>query len=374
MPKAKQASKVEELMATVNKAMGGNVLRVASDESYKTRHIPTGLLPVDVLLQGGLPRGRFSVMAGDYSTLKSYVGLRAIQQCQAMGGTAALIDTERAFDQEWAEDQGVDNSNLILFPPKDADPEEYFPGELAIDVAEGLTRSGVDLIVFDSIAATLPQQEQNKRLHAENIQPARLAALMSAAGRRLTAANSNTAYLWINQFRTNVGMTFGDPNVMTGGRAMPYYASHIIIAKKTGKITRDTKVFDGDKWKNTKEQITQKYQLTVTKSKLSKPFRDVYFDWDLITGDIDMVGYLIAQGLELGLVKLVGQKWIMDDIEVRGKDRFKAELANDPAALTWLENKIRAHHNLAPVMSLIVDKKTRKVTRKTPAKRSLKRK
>lgn len=344
---ATQTKKVNDLIASVNKAMGRNVLRKGSDKTFVARYIPTGLLPVDVLLQGGLPVGRFTVIVGDYSTLKSYIGLCAIAQCQKAGGIAALIDTEKAFDPEWAESLGVNVDDLVMFPPKDADPTEYFPGELAIDAAEAMTRSGVDLIVFDSIAATLPQQEQNKRLWDENIQPARLAALMSAAGRRLTAANSKTAYLWINQFRTNVGMTFGDPNVMTGGKAMPYYASYILVAKKVGKITRDVKVHDGDKWKTTKEQITQKFQLSLTKSKLSKPFRDAYFDWDLINGQVDMAQYLISQGLETGDVTIVGKsRWETGNLSVNGKDKFKAAVAADPVVMRNLENKIRAASNL----------------------------
>ena len=44
-------------------------------------------------------------------------------------------------------------------------PDSYREIGLAIDAAEVLIRSGVDLIVFDSVAATLPQAEQGKRLH-----------------------------------------------------------------------------------------------------------------------------------------------------------------------------------------------------------------
>ena len=366
------SAKVNELIASVNKAMGRDVLRKGSNESFKAKFIPTGLLPVDVLLQGGLPRGRFSVVVGDYSTLKSYIGLCAIAQCQKAGGIAALIDTEKAFDPDWAEELGVNVEDLVMFPPKDAKPDEYFPGELAIDAAEAMTRGGVDLIVFDSIAATLPQQEQNKRLWDENIQPARLAALMSAAGRRLTAANSKTAYLWINQFRTNVGMTFGDPNVMTGGKAMPYYASFIIVAKKVGKVTRDVKVHDGEKWKTTKEQITQKFQLTLTKSKLSKPFRDAFFDWDLTVGSVDLPQYLISQGLETGDVTIVGKsRWETFGLSVNGKDKFKAAVAADPVVMQKLENSIRTKSNL-PILTPVRPKGAK--PKRTPVQQAAKRK
>jgi recombination protein RecA len=364
-----------ELVNLVNAAVGQDALKLASDETFKTSFIPTGLLPIDCLLQGGLPRGRFTEIVGDYSTLKSFVGLSAIAECQKAGGIAALIDTERAFDPEWAEEVGVNVKDLIIYPPRDADPGQYFPGELAIDVAETLTRQKVDLIVFDSIAATLPQAEQNKRLHDENVQPARLAALMSVASRKLTAANSKTAFLFVNQFRINVGMTFGDPNVITGGKAMGYFASYILIMKKVGKITRDAKAFDGEKFRTVKEQTVQKYQANLSKSKLNKPFRDVFFDWSLIDEGIDIVSYLVAQGIDLGLIKKSGNTWKYKNVSAVGKDKFYQAVRASDSAQRGLENAIREANGLQLLESPTPATKAREkaVQGSTRPKRSLKR-
>lgn len=313
-----------ELRAMVNKAMGSDVLHVGSDERFKVTYIPTNVLPVDVLLNGGIPRGRFTEIFGDFSTLKSYIGLKTIAGVQQSGGIAALIDTEHAFDPEWATAIGVSVDDLILAQPE--------TGEAGVDASEGLIRGNVDIIVFDSIAAALPQDEQTKRLHKENIQPARLAALMSAACRRLTAANSRTAMLWINQTRLNVGQTFGTPESNPGGRAMPYYASYRIRLKKVGKITKDSKVYDGQAWRNTKEQTGQKFQAALEKSKLSAPFRDVWFDWDLESGQVDEIGFLIAQGLEKGYVILNGNTWQHGRWKAVGRERFKTLVTSTPEA------------------------------------------
>lgn len=211
-----------------------------------------------------------------------------------------------------------------------------------MDSTEALIRSGVDLIVFDSIAAALPQAERNKRLHDENVQPARLAMLMSVACRKLTAANSRTAILWINQMRVNVGMTFGNPNVVAGGKSMPYYASYRLNMKKTGKITRDVKVWDGTAYVTAKEQVGQKIKATVDKSKLSSPHRDIHMIWNFDDAAIDEYAFLIAYGVEQGIVSVKGNTWSYDGIKSVGRTNFRKKLVQSPSSLTKLRELLLA--------------------------------
>lgn len=343
-------SKAQQLAAEINKMMGKGTVLLGSDSKFRVSYTPTGLLPFDVLFQGGLPRGRFVMMVGDYSTLKSYVGLNAIAQVQQVGGVAALIDTEHAYDPEWAESIGVDTGNLILEHPDN--------GELAIDVAEVMVRNGVDLIVFDSVAATLPQAEANKRLYKENIQPGQQAKLMSAACRRLTTANGKTAVLWINQVREKIGMTFGPSETVPGGRALGFYASMIVKVNKAGKLTRDVKYFTGDKDASTKELFGQTYRATIDKSKLNRPHREIYFDFNLESDPpgIDLVKFLFAQGVDLGLIKKKGNTWSYGKVSAVGKEKFLTRLRADSGKL---ENQIREAHGLPllPGKSVRVKKK-----------------
>lgn len=285
------------------------------------------------------------------STLKSYVGLSAIAQAQQRGHTCALIDTEHSFDPDWATDIGVDVDSLILQHPES--------GELAIDTAEALVRGGCDLIVFDSVAATLPDAERTKRLYDEKVQPARIAQLMSVAMRKLTAANDKTAIIWINQLRMNIGVTFGNPEVATGGRSLPYYSSYIINIRKTGKITRTVKTWDGTEWKDTKETYGQKFRAYVEKSKLSAPHREVHFVWDHEQNAVDEIGYLIAVGLESGYITQNGAMWSCNGIKVKGKDKFKETVKTD----SNLQQAIRA--SVFPGNQEPAKKKVARVKRKS---------
>lgn len=276
MAKTKTASKAQQLVAEVNAALKGNVLRMGSHEDYVVTHIPTGLVPIDDLLGGGLARGRTIEFFGDYSTLKSYIGLRAIAEAQAMDGVAALVDTEHAFDPEWAKALGVDVDNLII--------PDIETGEEAVDATELLIRQQADIVVWDSVAATLPKSEAERRA-VDKQQQARLAALMSQAFRKLTAANSKTALMFINQTRQNVGQMFGSPETTPGGKALPFYASQRIALRKAGKLRRDV----GE----TKETYGFKVRAVLEKSKLNVPHRDIVFTFDLDMGDVDLGDYYL---------------------------------------------------------------------------------
>lgn len=362
-----QKTKAQELAEAVNAALGKDTLKMGNHEDFKVSFIPSGLLPIDILLQGGMPRGRMVELFGDYSTLKSYVGLNIAREVQMLGGVAALIDTEHAFDPGWATNVGVDVSQLIVEHPPN--------GEKAMDIMETLVRGKIDQITVDSIAATLPQAEQEKRLHDEKIQPGRLAALMSAGLRRINTANTETSLLWINQTRTNIGITFGSPEAIPGGKAMPYYASYRLALRKTGKITQDVKFYNGEAWASGKEQIGQKFKAELLKSKLSKPFRDIWFNWNLTTGQIDIPSFLVSQGVDLGLIEIKGNTWWYGNTKAVGRKNFYDLIADSPTLMHDMDSEIREHYDL-PVLAaprgpkkVVTATKVKAPVKKTPSKR-----
>lgn len=291
-------SKARDLAAEINKALGVDAVRLGSDPELQVGVIPTGVLPIDVLLDGGVPRGRFMEFFGDSSTLKTYLGLTTMREAQQAGGTAAIVDTEHAFDPEWAETLGVDTESLIVMQPPTM--------EDAVDVTEALVRNAVDVVVWDSVAASLPMAEQEKS-EKEKHQPARLAAAMSRATRKINAANESTAVIWINQTREKVGVVYGSPETTPGGRSLPFYASHRVALRKAGSLREDVKSHDGYQGKTVKETRGQKIRATLEKSRLTKPHRDVLFTFDYTTGRVDEARFMVSYGLDRGLIERRGK-------------------------------------------------------------------
>jgi len=313
----------KEIMKEINSILGSGVVTLGNDERLVVKYIPTGVKPIDHLLGGGIPRGRVTELFGAYSTMKSYIALSTIAEAQKDGLACALVDTEHAFEPDWASEIGVDTDSLIYQTPE--------TGEEAVDTIEALIRMDCGLIVWDSIAATLPQSEASKRMSKENIQPARLAALMSAAMRRITAANRDTALLFINQTRVNVGVMFGDPEVVAGGKALPYYASYRVALRKAGKVKDSTDGYDSEGKKTKVNTIVGiNIRATLEKSKLSAPSQEVLFMWDVVRGEVDEIGYLISCGLLTEIIKHEGKSWwVNEDEKIVGMDNFRGWLKSN---------------------------------------------
>lgn len=356
-------NKIEELRNAVNATLKSEALVLGSDEKFKNSFTSTGILPMDILWNGGIPRGKFIEIYGDWSTLKSYIALMSIASFQRHGKVTALIDTEHSFDPTWARSCGVDVEDLLFIQPES--------GEVGMDYAETLIRGECDLIVFDSVAAMTPQAEQTKRLAGENVQPARIAQLMSAALRRLMTANTNCSMIWINQMRVNVGITFGSNEALPGGKALPYYASYRTQIRKTGKVTEARKAHDGEKWVDVKRTVGQKFKAELHKSKLSAPHTEELFTWDLRSGALDLVGYLISKGLEVGAVTQKGNTWSCAGKKAVGREKFKQLLIDDAELALDLENLVRREYNIPEVQHRTAKKQSTSRGRRALAKKTV---
>lgn len=298
-----------EVMDLLNQQHGPGTMRMASDDYYEVKMLPTGLAPFDDVFDGGIPLGRHIMIHGDYSTLKSYVGLCAIASAQKNGLIAGLIDTERTFDRSWARALGVDLDELVM-----PNPEKMKTGEQAIDMAESLVNGGVNLLVMDSVAALLPQAEQQKSME-EAKQLGRQAEMLSKGLRKLTARmNNKCSIIWINQTRVNPNIMFGSQESIPGGKALQFYSSYILGVYKSGNAKEEVHIWVNDaEGRPVKKKVNQivglQFRLELKKSKLSSPNRTEVFTYDTKTGSIDDWEYLARKCLGLGLFGYERGRW-----------------------------------------------------------------
>ena len=212
---------LNDAMAQIEKTYGkGSVMKLGDENAHmNVEAIPTGSLSLDLALGvGGLPRGRVIEIYGPESSGKTTVALRMIAEAQKRDGIAGFIDAEHALDPRYAKNIGVDIDNLYISQPDN--------GEQALEIAEAMVRSGaLDIIVIDSVAALVPKAEIDGEMG--DMQVGLQARLMSKALRKLTAVISkfNCTVIFINQLREKVGISYGNPEVTTGGRALKFYSS-----------------------------------------------------------------------------------------------------------------------------------------------------
>lgn len=320
-------TKAQDLAKEINAALKINTIKMGNDEAFVTKYIPTGLWPIDLMLGGGVPRNRYTILYGGFSTLKSYICYHAIAECQRAGGVAALADTEHVFDSAWAAECGVNVKELLLIPCTTA--------EEALDISDVMVRNGVDLLVWDSIAASLPQVEKNGRMFDSSTQMARQAAFMSAGLRKLTAGNTKTAIIFTNQIREKVGISFGNPETTPGGRSAGFYGSFILKLTRAGKVEAAATYFlNGSAIAGRKKIDGHHIRVQLEKSKLNTgPGREYNFIFDLANAEIDETGFVLSLAMEHGLVQAIGAK--NPKYKIKGSTK---EFPHKPAFVKYLND------------------------------------
>jgi recombination protein RecA len=316
---------LEGALLQIEKQFGkGSIMRLGENSAkLNIEVVPTGALSLDLALGiGGLPRGRVVEIFGPESSGKTTVALHVIAEAQKIGGVAAFIDAEHALDPQYAKNLGVDIDNLLVSQPD--------TGEQALEICEVLVRSGaVDIVVVDSVAALVPRAEIEGEMG--DLFVGLQARLMSQALRKLTGviSKSRTVTIFINQLREKVGVTFGNPEVTPGGRALKFYSSVRLDVRKIESLKQGT------------EMVGNRTRVKVVKNKIAPPFKQAEFDIMYGTG-ISREGILIDMATELNIINKSGAWYSYNDDRLgQGRENVKDFLKEHPEVSAEIENKLR---------------------------------
>ena len=321
-----RAAKIEALanaMGKIEKSYGrGAIMKLGDENIEPVDVIPSGSIGLNYALGvGGFPRGRIIEIFGPESSGKTTLALHAIAEAQKMGGIAAMIDAEHAFDRFYAEKLGVDVTNLLIAQPDN--------GEQALEIAEQLIRSSaIDILVIDSVAALTPKSEIEGDMGDKNV--GLQARLMSQAMRKLTGtiARTNTVCIFINQLREKIGVMFGPSETTTGGNALKFYASVRV------DIRPGTAIKDGD------NVLGKHAKVKVVKNKVAPPFKRCEFDIMFGTG-ISRASEIIDLGVEYNIIQKSGSWFSYNGQKLaQGRDAAKAVIDDNPELAEELEAKI----------------------------------
>jgi recombination protein RecA len=307
----------------------GSIMRLGDDSMKITVDvIPTGCLSLDACIGvGGIPRGRITEIFGPESSGKTTLALHIIAQAQKAGGYAAFIDAEHALDPQYAAKLGVNTRDLLISQPDH--------GEQALEITETLVRSNaIDVIVIDSLDALVPRAELEGEMGDSHV--GLQARLMSQALRKLTGAvsKSNTAVIFINQIREKIGVTYGNPETTTGGRALKFYTSVRL------EIRRISTIKEGN------TNVGSRTRVKVVKNKMAPPFKETEFDLTFDQG-ISYVGDILDTAVEAGFVQKSGAWYSYGDERIgQGRESAKGYLTENKELLTKLEQQVKTYLGL----------------------------
>jgi recombination protein RecA len=330
-----RAKALEATLTDLTKRFGdGTIVRLGDAQHLAVEVISTGSLALDIAIGvGGIPRGRITEIYGPESSGKTTLCLHVIAEAQKRGGLCAFVDMEHALDPTYAARIGVNVETLYVSQPD--------TGEQALEITEALVRSGaLDVIVLDSVAALVPRAEIEGEMGDSHV--GLQARLMSQALRKLSGSikQSNVAVLFTNQLREKIGVSYGNPETTTGGRALKFYASVRLDVRRVEAIKQGA------------ETIGNRTKVRVTKNKVAPPFREGEFDIMFYEAGISKMGEILDLGTELNLVEKRGAFYRYNEgLLGQGRENAKQFLQENRQIADEIEDAIRVHFNLPPVLN-----------------------
>jgi recombination protein RecA len=330
-PERKKA--LDAIMQKIEKDHGkGSIMRLGDAASMRVETIPSGALPLDLALGGGLPKGRVIEVYGPESSGKTTLVLHAIAEVQKRGGVAAFVDAEHALDPTYAASVGVDIDNLLISQPDS--------GEMALEIVDNLVRSmAVDIIAIDSVAALVPRAEIEGEMGSSHV--GLQARLMSQALRKITAnvGRANCIVIFLNQLRQKIGVSYGNPEVTTGGTALKFYASVRLDIRRIQTLKKGT------------EEFGIRAKVKVAKNKVAPPFRIAEFD--IIFGKgISTLGCLVDLAEEMSIIVRKGAWYSYQGENIgQGRDNTIKYMEDKPEFAQEVERQVRDKLSAGAVVS-----------------------
>ena len=314
---------IEEIVSSVNKKFGEDVMVKGSRVAEKLPRITTGVLAFDMMLGGGWPVNQWSEIVGDESSGKTAIAYKTIAANQALdpNWTALWVAAEE-YVPEYAEAIGVDLDRLWVV--------ETNMMEHAYDlIVRTIDNRAVDCVVLDSHPALIPNNEWDKDMQEFSVGlGARLTGKFfrksaKAQRRSLIHEDRGCTGLIVNQWRQKIGVMWGDPRTTPGGLAKNFsYFTRVEVKK--------------DEWlKEGKSAVGQTIKGRTIKNKTYKPQQQAVVDFYFADsggfhmGDFDTVKDVVNIAIACEVITRAGAFYSYKDDKWQGKEKVLEALRAD---------------------------------------------
>lgn len=320
----------EEFLSRLNPKDARSIKTAADARVVK---IPTASRRLNLILNGGIPRGMVTTIYGNFSAGKSMLCLQSIAGWQKQGLVCGYIDVEGTLDGEYAKRLGVNENELVLGSSKSSGKVE--------EIITKWIEAGIDVIVVDSISDIMPEtfvDDKTGELNSNRKQIGQHAKAITNLLNGVHFVNENTAIIIISQTTTKLEQTYVK-QVPHGGNKVPFGSSVMIQLTSSNTDAKQKKGMIVKGGVKQEMPIGRTVKAFTEKCKIAPQHRtceyDIYYDGDFV--GIDAAGELADMCVEYGVINKSAawfkldeeRKWQGRDSLVRAireNDELEAEL------------------------------------------------
>lgn len=310
----------------------GAIVNLAKKPRYVEK-VLTGRPSFDHLTDGGIPRGRLVLIAGEPSAGKSSL---TIQVANLIGEKVLYLDTEATLTTDYLEDLGADPNKFFHAIPETTE-------QMCNIIRKEIPN--FDVIVVDSINNSA-SNEQLQKTADEKTMANRASVLSSQLPILISLCNQyNTTLIVLSQIRDNMNKAnmYSPDTVIPGGKSLHHNSSMTIelkpATKKKSKESDELELY---------ETVTGRMvRMTCTKNKVGKPFRTVELEFSYGLG-YTIESDIASAALRLGILEKSGS-WIKynDSSIAQGIDNVVPILFDNPELLEELKKAVEEKKNQA---------------------------
>jgi recombination protein RecA len=317
-----------KVFSAINKKMGDDTIVLGSDiRDDVMARITTGSIAIDIALGGGWPVNQWHEIIGEASNGKTALALKTISANQKRNPnfTTVWVAAEQ-WVPGYAEMCGVDPSRVYVISTNIME-EAY---EAVIQITDS---KAVDCIVIDSLPALVPTSEDEKEMEESTVGRSALLTnkffrkVGKASKRSLIEAERPFIGIIINQWRSKIGVMYGDPRTTPGGLGKDYAFFTRMEVRRDEWIEAGT----GQE----KRRIGQTIKVRVLKNKSAPPAQialvDFYFSsgGDIPAGEFDFAKEVVSIGILNKVIIRAGAYYRYADRQWQGSDAMLVSIREE---------------------------------------------
>lgn len=282
--------------------------------------ISSGILSLDILLGGGFPLNKITEISGPPNTSKTSMVLNMIKNNPDC--VTAYLDTDNSINYDYLETMKIDTDSMVISQPESS--------EQLVQIVETLvSNKAVDIIIVDSIATLISQEELNNSMNQINKNNTitdtikRLATLIY---------KSDCALILINQIRSDLKAKKYGAEKTIADRALNSYASIRLDIRQTNELHKYDQI------------IGAKLKISIKKNKLASKKEESVSIRHYYDSGLDTIDDLLELACNANIINKNGSWYTFKDLKIQGKQDMITHLCQSEDLLEDINERVMNHY------------------------------